>query len=95
MLRHSASPAVDDPEADDLSPEGDVSEDADVIGGMIDQAREEAMADEILLRLIRDDPAVVLESAPQHGVAPPKGRNGERATQDNAPASDADPVPAA
>ncbi|MGI9510391.1 MAG: tetratricopeptide repeat protein [Geminicoccaceae bacterium] len=52
----------DDPEADDLSPDGDVSEEADVIGGMIDQAREEAMADEILLRRIKDDPAVVLKA---------------------------------
>lgn len=54
--------AVDDREASNLSPEGTTLEEADVIGGMIDRAREEAMADEILLRRIKDDPAVVLKA---------------------------------
>ena len=52
----------DDQEADDLSPEGGAPEDAEVIGGVIDRAREEAMADEILLRRIVDDPAIVLKA---------------------------------
>ncbi|MDH3660534.1 MAG: tetratricopeptide repeat protein [Alphaproteobacteria bacterium] len=52
----------DDQEADDLSQEGGTPEDAEVIGGVIDRAREEAMADEILLRRIVDDPAVVLKA---------------------------------
>lgn len=48
--------------ADDLSPEGEDPDDAEVIGGEIDRAREEAMADEIVLRRIKDDPAVVLKA---------------------------------
>ncbi len=49
-------------DADDLSPEGADPDDAEVIGGVIDRAREEAMADEIVLRRIKDDPAVVLKA---------------------------------
>lgn len=52
----------DDPDADDLSPENGNTEDAEVIGGEIDRVREEAMADEILLRRIKDDPAIVLKA---------------------------------
>ena len=52
----------DDQDADDLSPEGGNTEDAEVLGGEIDRAREEAMADEILLRRIKDDPAIVLKA---------------------------------
>lgn len=52
----------DDEEADALSPEGGAPEDSLVIGGVIDRAREEAMADEILLRRIEDDPAIVLKA---------------------------------
>ena len=52
----------DDQDADDLSPEGANAEDAEVIGGEVDRAREEAMADEILLRRIKDDPAIVLKA---------------------------------
>ncbi len=52
----------DDQDADDLSPEGGDTENAEVIGGEIDRAREEAMADEILLRRIKDDPAIVLKA---------------------------------
>ena len=33
-----------------------------VIGGEVDRVREEAMADEILLRRIEDDPALVLKA---------------------------------
>lgn len=52
----------DDQEADDLSPEGGDLDETEVIGGVVDRAREEAMADEILLRRIEDDPAVVLKA---------------------------------
>lgn len=52
----------EDREADDLSPEGEALDDVEIIGGEIDRAREEAMADEILLRRIKDDPAVVLKA---------------------------------
>lgn len=52
----------DDQDADDLSPEGGNTEEDEVIGGEIDRAREEAMADEILLRRIKDDPAIVLKA---------------------------------
>ena len=52
----------DDENTDDLSPEGGNTEDAEVVGGEIDRAREEAMADEILLRRIKDDPALVLKA---------------------------------
>ncbi len=52
----------DDQDADDLSPEGGDTEEAEVIGGEIDRVREEAMADEILLRRIKDDPALVLKA---------------------------------
>ncbi|MGI9499362.1 MAG: tetratricopeptide repeat protein [Geminicoccaceae bacterium] len=52
----------DDQETEDLSSDGGAQEDAEVIGGAIDRAREEAMADEILLRRINDDPAVVLKA---------------------------------
>lgn len=38
------------------------SEEATVIGGLVDQAREEALADEIILRRINDDPAIVLRA---------------------------------
>ncbi|MEM7041278.1 MAG: tetratricopeptide repeat protein [Pseudomonadota bacterium] len=48
--------------ADNLSADGDAPEDVDVLGGMIDRAREETMADEIILRRIQDDPAVVLKA---------------------------------
>ena len=49
-------------DADNLSADGEVLEDIDVIGGMVDRAREETMADEIILRRIQDDPAVVLKA---------------------------------
>lgn len=52
----------DDQEAEDLSPEGGDPENAEVIGGVVDREREEAMADEILLRRIEDDPALVLKA---------------------------------
>lgn len=52
----------DDQDADDLSPESGNTENAEVISGEIDRAREEAMADEILLRRIKDDPAIVLKA---------------------------------
>ena len=52
----------EDQDTDDLSPEGANAEQAEVIGGEIDRAREEAMADEILLRRIKDDPALVLRA---------------------------------
>ena len=52
----------DDQEADNLSPEGSDLEDIEVIGGVTDRVREEAMADEIVLRRIKDDPAVVLKA---------------------------------
>ena len=47
---------------DELSADGNPLEDIDVLGGAIDRAREEAMADEIILRRIQDDPAVVLKA---------------------------------
>ena len=49
-------------EADDLAPDGGELEDREVLGGMVDRAREEALADEIILRRIEDDPAVVLKA---------------------------------
>ncbi len=52
----------DDGQADDLSPDDLPPEDSEVQGGVIDRAREEAMADEILLRRIEDDPALVLKA---------------------------------
>lgn len=52
----------DDREADDLSSGEHAPEDIEVIGGKVDRVREEAMADEILLRRIEDDPAVVLRA---------------------------------
>lgn len=52
----------EDQDADNLSPETANAEDTEVIGGEIDRAREEAMADEILLRRIKDDPALVLKA---------------------------------
>ena len=52
----------EDQDADNLSPENANAEDTEVIGGEIDRAREEAMADEILLRRIKDDPALVLKA---------------------------------
>lgn len=52
----------DDQEAGDLSPEGGDPENAEIMGGVVDRAREEAMADEILLRRIEDDPAIVLKA---------------------------------
>lgn len=52
----------DEREADDLSSDGNAPEDVEVTGGKVDRVREQAMADEILLRRIEDDPAVVLKA---------------------------------
>ncbi|MEZ5931103.1 MAG: tetratricopeptide repeat protein [Alphaproteobacteria bacterium] len=46
-----------DPPTDDLPPE-----ESDVMGGEVDHDREESMADEIVLRRIKDDPAIVLRA---------------------------------
>lgn len=52
----------DNQNGEDLSPEGQTPEDTEVIGGIVDRAQEEAMADEIMLRRIKDDPAIVLRA---------------------------------
>ncbi|MGI9417928.1 MAG: tetratricopeptide repeat protein [Geminicoccaceae bacterium] len=52
----------DDQEAGDLAPDGNAPEDSEILGGVTDRAQEEAMADEILLRRIEDDPAIVLKA---------------------------------
>ena len=44
------------------SSNGKAPEDAIVLGGSVDKAREEALADEIILRRINDDPAIVLRA---------------------------------
>jgi hypothetical protein len=56
---------LSDQESDDAgspSSDGKAPEDAIVLGDIADQAREEALADEIILRRINDDPAVVLKA---------------------------------
>jgi|GEM_PF-2148315 len=52
----------EDQQSDGLSPDDIDPHDAEVIGGVIDRVREEAMADEIVLRRIKDDPALVLKA---------------------------------
>jgi Ca-activated chloride channel family protein len=52
----------DDQEAVDPPTEKPAPEDAELTGGVIDREREESMADEIVLRRIKDDPAVVLRA---------------------------------
>jgi Ca-activated chloride channel family protein len=52
----------DEQENGDLSPESQDLEDMQVLGGKVDRALEEAMADEILLRRIEDDPSLVLKA---------------------------------
>ncbi len=49
-------------ESGNPSPNGKAPEETIVLDGAVDQAREEALADEIVLRRINDDPAVVLRA---------------------------------
>ena len=44
------------------SPDGAAPEETTALGGVVDKAREEALADEIILRRIIDDPALVLRA---------------------------------
>jgi Ca-activated chloride channel family protein len=52
----------DQDEADNLAPNNGDLDNAEVLGGAMERQREEAMADQILLRRIEDDPAIVLRA---------------------------------